>query len=74
MLHQTTQALIARGSSPTEAASQATGVLYGLLGRQSALLAYMDDFWIMAVAILVMVPLLLLMKKTRTAKGELAVH
>jgi DHA2 family multidrug resistance protein len=74
MLERTTHYLTMRGVNPVEAAQQAHGLLYGMLGRQSAVMAYVDDFWIMAIGILAMVPLLFLMKKIQPHKGAVAAH
>ena len=74
MLHNMTQNFIAHGSDAVQASQQAHGTLYGLLGRESVMLAYIDDFWIMAVALLFMIPLLFLMKRARPVKGEMAAH
>ena len=65
---QATGALVMHGSDPVQAAHQAQGLLYGLLQRQSAMLAFADDFWLMGIAFLVIIPLMFLMKKTRHHK------
>ena len=43
----TTHTLIAHGSSPTEAARQAYGIIAFNLNRQATMLAYVDNFWIL---------------------------
>ncbi len=48
----------------------AVGQLYGSIARHSAMLAYLDNFWILAVCILVILPLVFLMK--RPPKGTAA--
>jgi MFS transporter, DHA2 family, multidrug resistance protein len=68
-----TKMLIARGSSPAEAAHQAYGLLANSLGRQATMLAYIDNFWMLAIAIGVMIPLVFLMKKVKPG-GPMAVH
>lgn len=42
---------------------QAYGEIYGLIMRQAGMLAYIDNFWILAVISLVVVPLVFLMKR-----------
>ena len=59
----------AQGSDPAQAASQAQGLLYGMLQRQATMLAFVDDFWLMGIAVLAMIPLMFLMKKTKPQKG-----
>lgn len=41
----------------------AAGQIYGAISRHSAMLAYIDDFWILAVCILAIIPLVFLMKR-----------
>ena len=41
--------------------------------RQASMLAYIDNFWLLGVAILVMVPLAFLMKRPKPG-GAMAVH
>jgi len=52
-----------RGSNAVDASQRALGVLYGNVVRQAGMLSYIDNFWVLAIACLVMVPLVFLMKK-----------
>jgi MFS transporter, DHA2 family, multidrug resistance protein len=65
--------LMAHGSSAPEASRQAYGLVSGILGQQATMLAYIDDFWLVGVAVLVMTPLVFLMKKVKPG-GAIAVH
>ena len=47
--------------------------LNGLISNQAAMIAYIDDFWLMMVLTIGSIPLLFLIKKTRPAGGEHAV-
>jgi DHA2 family multidrug resistance protein len=67
------QGLEARGFSPADAMHRAYALLQGNVFRQAGMLAYIDNFWLLGVAILVMVPLVFLMKRPPTG-GEMAVH
>ncbi len=49
---------------------QAYGQLYGLILRQSGMLAYIDNFWVLAVISLAVIPFTFLMK--RPPKGTVA--
>jgi DHA2 family multidrug resistance protein len=69
----TTHALIARGSSPALAAQQAYGLVAGTLQRQATMLAYIDNFWMLAIAIGAMIPLVFLMKRVKPG-GPMAAH
>jgi len=73
MIQGTTRALEARGFSATDAMHKAYALLQANLFRQATMLAYIDNFWLLGVAILVMVPLVFLMKRPKTG-GEIAVH
>jgi DHA2 family multidrug resistance protein len=48
-------------------------MLQGSVLRQANMLAYVDCFWLLGVAILAMIPLVFLMKKTRPG-ASMAVH
>src|ERR1700682_6072421 len=73
MLQGTSRALEARGFSPSDAMHRAYALLQGNFFRQATMLAYIDNFWLLGVAILAMVPLVFLMKRPKTG-GEIAVH
>jgi MFS transporter, DHA2 family, multidrug resistance protein len=72
-LQGTTNALMARGFSPADAAHKAYGLIQATLFRQANMLAYIDNFWFLGVAILIMVPLVFLMKKPPAGRA-LAAH
>ena len=73
MLHSTAQSLMAHGTSQPDAQKQAYAVIQGTVQRQATMLAYIDNFQILGYAILAMVPMVFLMKKTKSS-GEMAVH
>jgi DHA2 family multidrug resistance protein len=68
-----TKSLIARGSSPALAAQQAYGLVVANLQRQATMLAYIDNFWMLAIAIGAMIPLVFLMKRVKPG-GPMAAH
>jgi DHA2 family multidrug resistance protein len=72
MMQGTTQAMRAHGASATFATQQAYALIQGTVQRQATMLAYIDDFRLLAFAILAMVPLVFLMKKGKP--GAMAVH
>jgi DHA2 family multidrug resistance protein len=59
------QVLFRAGSNPVDAVAQANGLAYGLLQRHAAMLAFGDDFWLMGLTFLSLIPLMFLMKKSR---------
>jgi len=66
--------MAARGSDPVLAAHQAQGLAYGVLMRHATMLAFLDDFWLMAVVILAVIPFMFLMKKVRPHRGPDVAH
>jgi DHA2 family multidrug resistance protein len=52
---------------------KAYATIEGMVFRHATMLAYIDDFWLLAIAILAMVPVVFLMKKPRRG-GEVPVH
>jgi MFS transporter, DHA2 family, multidrug resistance protein len=73
MLQSAGHMLMSRGSGAAEASRQAYGLVGNMLGQQATMLAYIDDFWLVGVAVLMMIPLVFLMKKTKPG-GAIAVH
>jgi DHA2 family multidrug resistance protein len=66
-------ALTGHGTPAPDAPRQAIGVFQNMVQRQATMLAYIDNFYLLAVVILAMVPMIFLMKKTRST-GGMAVH
>ena len=62
-LEQARQFLAVFGGDPVQASARAYGLLYGLVQRQAAMLAFVDDFWLLGVTCLAIIPLMLLLKK-----------
>jgi MFS transporter, DHA2 family, multidrug resistance protein len=73
MINGATRVLEAHGSSATEAARQAQGLVASTLNQQATMLAYIDNFWMLGIAVSCMIPLVFLMKKAKTG-GPMAVH
>jgi len=61
------------GGGPPGSSAVPYAFIQGILARQAAMLAYLDCFWFLGVAILLMVPMVFLMRKTRPG-GGMAVH
>jgi DHA2 family multidrug resistance protein len=60
--------LVGRGSSPTHAADQAHGLGNLLVQQQATMLAFIDNFWLLGVLFIALVPLALSLK--RAAPGQ----
>jgi MFS transporter, DHA2 family, multidrug resistance protein len=74
MLRTTTSAIMSQGASAPDAAAQAQGVLYGIVQKQSAMLAVADTFWILAVIFLALIPLVFFLKRTAPPTGPVMVE
>jgi len=74
MTNGTTARLISHGSSAAHAAAQAQGMVYSIVQRQSAMLAFVDNFKMLGVIFLAVIPILLLMRKPRVPAGGTPVH
>jgi DHA2 family multidrug resistance protein len=62
-----------RGASSADAMHRAYALVQGMVFRQASMLAYIDNFWLLGVAILAMIPLVFTMKRPPTG-GSVAVH
>jgi MFS transporter, DHA2 family, multidrug resistance protein len=67
------QQFVSHGASPADAQRQAYAMVQNLVQRQATMLSYLDNFQILGYAILAMIPMVFLMKKTRSG-GGMAVH
>jgi len=72
MLHGITAAT-GGGTGPLGGSQKAWAMIQGTVIRQATMLAYIDCFYILGIAILAMIPLVFLMKKPKTG-GSMAVH
>ena len=63
-----------RGFDPVTAGQKAHALLYQALQQQAALLSYVDVFHIMGILFLVIIPLILLMRRTAGKLSVLASH
>jgi DHA2 family multidrug resistance protein len=63
MFQSLRSAFLARGSDPVTADSQAVYAMWAMVQKQAAILAFLDAFTVLAVAFVVLTPLLWLMKK-----------
>jgi len=73
MIRGIAESLMVHGTSPVDAQKQAYAVIQATVQRQATMLAYIDNFHMLGYAILAMLPMLFLMKRTKSS-GEMAVH
>jgi DHA2 family multidrug resistance protein len=64
-LQRLSQVLMTRGASPVTSRALAQAGLYGQLGRQASMLAYIDTFRILGYILILAMPVIFLMKKVR---------
>ena len=67
------RAMVAHGASAAGANQRAYALIQGTIQRQATMLAYVDCFWFLGVAIMAMIPTVFLMKKSKPG-GGMAVH
>jgi MFS transporter, DHA2 family, multidrug resistance protein len=67
------RAMMAHGASAADANRQAYALIQATVQRQASMLAYTDCFWFLAWAILLMVPMVFFIKKSKPG-GGMAVH
>ena len=68
--HAFAAAFASGGSSGPNAASQAYGMIYGVVQRQAVMKAFIDNFYMLGIVFLVVIPVLMLLK--RPPKGTSA--
>jgi len=73
MLRGAAKAMQAHGASAAGANQQAYALIQGTVLRQATMLAYIDCFWFLGVSIMLMIPAVFLMKKSKPG-GGMAVH
>jgi DHA2 family multidrug resistance protein len=69
-LHALTVAFSSSGAIGSGAASQAYGMIYGSVQRQAVMLAFIDNFHLLGIVFLIVIPVLMLLK--RPPKGASA--
>jgi MFS transporter, DHA2 family, multidrug resistance protein len=74
MASSTAQALQIQGADPVHAQQQATALLYGMVQRESAMLAFVDLFKLLGLMLLLMIPLMFFMKKSKPRKEGFTLH
>jgi len=66
--------LVAAGSTAAHATAQAHGMIYNTIQRQALMLAFIDNFKMLGVVFLGVIPVLLMMKKPKAPAGGVPVH
>jgi DHA2 family multidrug resistance protein len=66
--------LVSAGSTAANASAQAHGMIYGTIQRQAAMLAFLDNFKMLGIMFLVVIPILVLMRRPKMRGGGVPVH
>jgi DHA2 family multidrug resistance protein len=66
--------LVQHGVSLADATTQAYGIVYNTVIRQSAMLAYIDNFKMLSILVGCMVPFVFIMKGAKAKKGAVGGH
>jgi DHA2 family multidrug resistance protein len=66
--------LVSMGSTAAHASAQAQAMVYGTIERQAAMLAFLDDFKMLGIVFLAVIPILMLLKKPKMRGGTVPVH
>jgi MFS transporter, DHA2 family, multidrug resistance protein len=74
MLGQTAHLLVSRGASASQAVAQAQGLFYGMLERQSMMQAFIDNFWLLGVIFVAVIPLMFFIKRVGPHKGAVVME
>ena len=64
--------LTQKGSDAVEAMRQAQALVYGMVGQNAVMKAFIDNFWLLGVTFLAVIPLIFLMKSTGAHKPDAA--
>jgi MFS transporter, DHA2 family, multidrug resistance protein len=62
------------GSSSPGAAAQARGMIYNIIGRQAAMLSFLDDFKLLAIVFFAIIPIFFLLRRPKMSGGSVPVH
>jgi len=73
-VHALQQTYLAYSSSSVDALHQAQAQIYAMVQRQAAFLSFNDAFWVMAIVLAAMVPLVLLMRKPPPGAAPAQMH
>jgi MFS transporter, DHA2 family, multidrug resistance protein len=67
LLNGLTASLMSSGASLADATAKATGMIYGMVQRQATMLAFLENFKILGIVFLVVIPVLMLLKRPKGA-------
>jgi DHA2 family multidrug resistance protein len=71
-LESARQMFLSKGSDAVQAAAQAQQLIYNMVERQAMLLSFLENFRLLAITFLAVIPLMFLMRKIRPKRGQIA--
>jgi len=74
MVNATAGNLVAHGATATQATAQAQGMVFGMVQRQAAMLAFLDNFKLLGVIFFAIIPIFFLMQRPKMSGGSVPVH
>ncbi len=74
MVGGTQTRLVSAGSGLAQAGARAHGMVYNLVQRQAVMLAFVDNFKMLGVVFLAVIPAMLMLKKPKSPSGNVPVH
>jgi len=73
-LARITQRMLSAGAGAVDAAHRAEAVVYRMVEQQATMLAYIDNFWLLGVLFLTILPMVFLLRRIERGKGSAAMH
>jgi len=69
-----TQSFQASGASAASAAARAQGMIYGMIQRQATMLSFLDDFKLLGIVFVCIIPLFFMLKRPKMGGGNVPLH
>jgi len=74
MVNGTTASLMTHGASHAQATAQAHGMVMGMVQRQAAMMAFLDNFKLLGIIFFAVMPIMVLLKRPKMQGGAIPVH
>ncbi len=74
MVNGTSGTLMTHGASAAQATAQAHSMVMGVVQRQAAMMAFLDNFKLLGIIFFAVIPIMVLLKKPRMQGGGIPVH
>ena len=74
MINGTAGTLMTHGASAAQANAQAHGMVMGVIQRQAAMMAFLDNFKLLGIIFFAVIPIMVLLKRPKMQGGAIPVH